>query len=139
MATNITQAGTDFVLSFRGEFCGSGTCLEQVTDSNPFTVLSGAPSQLVIETQPSSLESQVQMDPTPKTSLTDAFGNLMSEHVPDSQVPLIPSFQVGCDHFLVQLWCDGTKCEQECDLCPNNFPANISLPHEDGSVLECCL
>jgi hypothetical protein len=135
---NINQAGTSFVLSFRGEFCGSGACLEQVIHSNLFTVLSGAPSRLLIYAQPSSLESQMHMDPTPKTSIADAFGNMLSEHVPDSHLSLIPSFKVGCDSILVQRWCDRAKCKQKCDLCPNSTPESMSTTHEDGSMLECC-
>lgn len=134
----INQTGTDFSLSFRGVFCGSGVCGEKIVKSKAFTVLSSAPHQLLITAQPSDTQSQVPSVPTPAVLLVDAFRNDLSENVPESQSALITAFKVGCDSIRLQLWCEAYMCAQVCAFCPGGFATPISFVEGDGSHVSCC-
>ena len=134
----INQTGTNFTLSFRGNFCGLGPCDDKVVMSNNFTVLSSAPARLVITDQPSDVESQVPMIPAPKVMLIDTYANLLSEHLPAWQASLVATSKVGCDSIKLQLWCDDENCSKICKHCPDGAAAAISGLLRNGSRSSCC-
>ena len=100
----INQSGTNVSVSFQGELCGSGSCVEQVITCTAFTVLSATPDELLIIEQPSNILSQVKMTPTPSVLLLDSFGNHLSQDIPANLEHFIPDFRVGCDSIRLQIW-----------------------------------